>query len=93
MLGQGELLRLETIEGFDPLVVLKTLAPKSRLHRENSCDKNQKPGSLFARRQKGAGKMKYLILLNNELYCSSVYYKYNFNHLCFISGGSCPKVA
>jgi hypothetical protein len=57
MLGQGELLRLELREDFDPVAVSKGLKPAYRNDKDNTIDKNMKPGAI-ARRQKGCGKIK-----------------------------------
>lgn len=59
MLGQGELLRLEISEGFDPVAAAKGLTVIRKGESVCASDKCQKPGGLFARRQKGSGKMKY----------------------------------
>ncbi|ODN00515.1 Histone-lysine N-methyltransferase 2C, partial [Orchesella cincta] len=64
MLGQGDLLRLEIPEGFDPVAVSSGLTVKGKLEKDVNSEKSLKPG-FSCRRQKGAGKMKRLMSQNS----------------------------
>ena len=53
MLGQGDLIRLEIPNGFDPQSVSKGLSVSSKSEKDNSSDRSPKNNNFFARRQKG----------------------------------------
>ena len=58
MLGQGELMRFEIPNGFDPHSVSKGLIISSRSEKDNSSDRSPKQNNFSSRRIKGA-KVKY----------------------------------
>jgi len=57
MLGQGELLRLELREDFDPVAVSKSFKLRIKSEEDSTADKSLKPGAI-ARRPKGCAKIK-----------------------------------
>lgn len=56
MLGQGDMLRIEIPEGFDPVAVATRLTLKNKTEKDVNNEKAHKTFS--CRRQKGGGKMK-----------------------------------
>lgn len=57
ILGQGDLLRIEIPEGFDPVAVSSGLTVKSKTEKDSSNEKINKQG-FSCRRQKGSAKIK-----------------------------------